>query len=152
MFIICLSGLGYAGKSSEVSIHHLILASPMLFLPVSPTFADISEPPPWSGLHSFPPCIQEKGTSKTPGHLSGCLPTQFHHDVRNLDILLRRVFRCDFENDILLVTWDWFFGNGFEELAHPIIMLVKNRSTQDSWDSLQWHSILKLGWRIETCI
>ena len=130
-----------------VSFSHLQCSFSQILL----SFAGTSDLPTWPALILCPKCIQEKGKPQHPGNLNHSLPTQFDHNIGNLDVLLRCVFCCDFENDILLMTWDWFLGNGFKELAHPMIILVWV-GVSDIGDLLQWHSILELGWRIEACI
>ena len=40
------------------------------------------------------------------------------HDVWNFDIFLGLIFCSDLEYDVVLVTWNRLFANGFKKFAH----------------------------------
>lgn len=51
--------------------------------------------------------------------MTKALFTELDHHVRYLYILLGLVFRRNLKDNILLVVWNWFPRNGFDELAQP---------------------------------
>jgi hypothetical protein len=48
-----------------------------------------------------------------------CSGSILDHDVGNLDILPRSIFRVDLKDDVFLMAWNRSSGNRFEDLRHP---------------------------------
>lgn len=55
-------------------------------------------------------------------------PLQFHHHVRNLNILLRLIFGRNLEDDVLLMLRNGLLADVLDQLAHPGISLVQTHT------------------------